>query len=140
MSEAKSGVVRLGEADPHCASLHAGYFSLLLALVVIMNLVQQAAAVGFERPVMDAGRPARIGRRLDALATLAVLVVADDEVAGDQVDLLPMVVHERCGGVGPRLEPQQPRAASHLAGLVEVAGQDLLLDAGRIARRRRPAG
>jgi hypothetical protein len=54
---------------------------LALALIVIVDLVEQAAALGFEGTVMDAGGPAGIGRRFEALAALAFVVVADDQVA-----------------------------------------------------------
>ena len=92
----------------------------------------------FERAVRSAGWTARIGGRLERLAALALGVVADREIARQQVDFLPVVVDERCSRVDARLEPQQPRA-SRLAPLIDIARQDLLLDAGRIAFRRRPA-
>src|SRR5262245_20931459 len=113
--------------------------ALLLALVVVMDLEQHTAALGLERAVIHARRAARIGRGFERLAALAGGVVADDEVAGHQVDLLPVVVHERRCSVDAGIEAQKPRAAAHLAGLVDVAGQDLLLDAGWIAGRRGPA-
>src|SRR5262245_32233141 len=56
----------------------------LLALVVIVDLVEQAAAIRFERPVIDAGRPAGVGRRVEGFAALAFRIVADDEIARDQ--------------------------------------------------------
>jgi hypothetical protein len=48
-------------------------------------------------------------------------------------------VHERLGGVGAGGEPQQARAVSALVFLVELAGNDLLLDAWRIAGQGVPA-
>ena len=87
----------------------------------------------------DAGRPTGIGRRRKRVTAGPGGVVADDQLTGQQVHLLPMVMHERGGGVDARIEAQQPGAASHLAGLVEIAGEDLLLDAGGIARRGRPS-
>src|SRR5262245_46155544 len=120
--------------------LHPGYDVLLLALVVIVNFVEEAAAIGLEWTMVDAGRAAGIGRSVEWFAALALGIVADDEVARHQVDLLPVVVHEWRGGVDAGIEAQQPRAASHLAGLVEVARQNLLLDARRVAGGRRPAG
>jgi hypothetical protein len=48
-------------------------------------------------------------------------VVADDEIAGHQVDLLPVVMDEKHGGVDTGIELQQARAAAHLPGLVEIA-------------------
>src|SRR6516162_3147884 len=99
------------------------------ALIVIMDLVEHATALGFERPVIDTGRAAGVGRRFERLATLAFLVVADDEVAGDHIDLFPMIVHEGRGRVCTGIEAKEPGAASHLVRLVEVACENLLLDA-----------
>src|SRR4029077_2514652 len=93
----------------HCA--------LSLALVVIMDLVEQAAALGFEWSVMDAGRAAGIGTSRERLAARALPVIADDEVAGNEVHLLPVIMHEWRGRVDAGLEPQHPRAASHFAVL-----------------------
>ena len=94
-----------------------------------MDFEQHAAVFGLERAVRNAGRTARVGGRLERLAALALGVVTDREITRQQVDFLPVVVDERCGRVDTRLEPQQPRAASRLTPLIEIAGQDLLLDA-----------
>src|SRR5215831_1120518 len=104
--------------------------TLFPALVVIMNLVEQAAAIRFEWAVINARRSARIGRRFERLAAPALRVIADDQIAGNQINFLPVVVHERRRGVDARSKPQQPRSAAHLARFVEIAGQDLLLNAG----------
>src|ERR1700730_6648104 len=104
-----------------------------------MNLEQQAPALRLERSVLDAGRTAGVGRRFEWLAALALGVIADGEVARDEIDLFPMIVHEGRGGIDAGLEAQQPGATAHLSPLVEIARQDLLHDAGRIARGRRPA-
>src|SRR5258708_27759667 len=106
--------------------------TLLSAFIVIMDFEQQAALLGFERPVMNAGRAARIGRAEEGLAALALRVAADDEIAGEKINLLPMIVHKGRGGVAARIKAQQPRAAAHLLSLVDVARQDFLLDARRI--------
>ena len=66
----------------------------LLALVVIVNLIEHAAAIRFERSVIDTGRPARISRRIERLAAFAFIVVADNQVTGDEINLFPMIVHE----------------------------------------------
>src|SRR5690242_18209586 len=121
MSVATCGVRPLGSSRMSLRS--SGLRFLLFALVVIMNLVEQAAAVGAERAVMDAGRPARVSGRVERLAAFAVLVVADHEVAADQIDFFPMVVHERRRGVDARREAQEPGATAHLARLVEIAGE-----------------
>src|SRR5437879_1102064 len=105
-----------------------------------MHLVKEAAALRFEWTVMNAGRSASVGRSIECLAALALRVVADDEIAGDEIDFFPMVVHERRGGVGAGRKAQEPRATAHLAALVEIAGENLLLDAGGIAGRCCPAG
>src|SRR5262249_41115096 len=113
--------------------------ALSLALIVVVDLVQQAALRGLERTVIDARRPACVARRLDEFDAPALRVIADDEITGHKVHLLPVIVHEGRGGVGAGREAQEPRAASHLARFVEVTGENLLLDAGRIARGRHPA-
>src|SRR5262249_11896562 len=56
------------------------------------------------------------------------------------IDLLPMVVYERCRGEDAGLDAQKPSAAAHLATFVEIAGENFLLDTRGIAGRRRPAG
>src|SRR5260221_5223805 len=71
----------------------------LLRFVEIMDLEQGAAAVRLERPVRRAGRPAGIGALGEVLAALALGVVTDRQVAFEQVDLLPVFVDERRGGV-----------------------------------------
>src|SRR5215475_350716 len=94
------------------------------AFVVVVELIEQAAAIRLEWPVINARRPAGIGRGGERFAALSLRVVADDEVARDQIDLLPMVVHERRGGVDAGIEAQQPCAAAHLAAFVEVAREN----------------
>ena len=89
--------------------------------------------------MVNAGRAARIGRCLEWLPAFASGVVADDQIAGHQINLLPMIVDERARGEDAGRESQQARPAAHLACLVEIAGQDFLLDAGGIAGRHRPA-
>ncbi len=104
-----------------------------------MDLVEHAAVLRLERAVNGAGRAASIGRGRERFAAFALLVIADGEIAGQEIDLLPVVVHERRGGVDARVEAQQPRAATHLLFLVEVAREDLLLDARGVAGGRGPA-
>src|SRR3954470_19199378 len=88
---------------------------------------------------MHAGRPAGVGRREGLLAAATLLVVADDQVPLHDIHLLPVIVHERLGGVRARLDLQEPRAAAALIHLVEIACQDLLVEARRIARWALPA-
>src|SRR5216684_8173586 len=102
--------------------------------------MQDAAAPGRERPVVHAGRPAGISGCKALLAALALLVVADHQIALHHVHLLPMIVHERLGGERSRLDLQEPRAAALLAGFIEIRRQDLLEETRRIARRALPPG
>src|SRR5262249_48618698 len=122
------------------SSFHSALCLFLALVVVVVELIEQAAAVRLERPVVDARRPAGIGRGVECFAALSLRVVADDEVARDQIDLLPLVVRERRGGVDAGVEAQQPGAAAHLAALVEVARENFLLDPRGVAGRRGPAG
>src|SRR5437588_444892 len=107
--------------------------------LVIVNLEQQTATIRLERTVHRAGRAARIGARRKALAALPIRVVADRQITLDEIHLLPIIMHEGLGCVDAGLEAQQPCAAAVLLRLVERTGEDLLLDAGGIARRRLPA-
>src|SRR5277367_4398380 len=79
-----------------------------------------------------------VGVGLERRAALPARVVADGEVAGDEVDLFPVFVDEGLLGVDAGLEAEEPRAAAALRLLVESAGEDLLLDAGGITRQRLP--
>src|SRR6185437_7337049 len=124
----------------HCGVPAAARDPSLLALVVIVNFVEQAAAFRLERAVIGTRRAAGIGGRLEGLAAPALCVIADGEIALEQEHLFPVIMDERRGGEGARLEPQEPRAAAHLAALVEIARQDFLHDGRRIARKRVPAG
>src|SRR5437773_2641307 len=108
--------------------------------MVVVDLVKNASASGCERTVMHAWGPAGIGRCEALLAALALPVVAHHQVALEHVDLFPVVVHERLGGEGAGLDLQQARAAAALRLLVEVRGEDLLVEARRVARRPFPAG
>src|SRR6516162_1655484 len=73
------------------------------------------------------------------LAALAVSVIANDEIARQQIHLFPVVMNEGGDGVDAGIEFQQPRPAPHLAGLIEITRQNLLLDSSRIAGRCLPA-
>src|SRR5271168_2955487 len=87
----------------------------------------------------DSGRPAGVGVRTEALRSLAVFPIPNDEVAGYQIDLLPVVVHERIRGEGARPESQQSGTVPGLVLRIETAGEDFLFDVFRIPRRRAPA-
>src|ERR1700757_1782970 len=85
------------------------------------------------------GRAAGIGARGKALAALPRGIVADRQIALDQIDLFPIFVDKRLRREPPRRKPQQAGSAAVASLFVERARQDLLLDAWGIARRRRPA-
>src|SRR5687768_11222610 len=106
---------------------------------IIVNLVKDAAAARGERAVVHTRRSAGVSRREALLSALALLVVADHEVALHDIDLFPVIVHEGLGGERAGLDLEQPRAAALLRFLVEVGGEDLLVEAGWIARRHFPA-
>ena len=59
-----------------------------------------------------------------------LIVVADDQIAREKIDLFPMIVDERRGRVRAGVETQKPRAAAAFLPLVDIAREDLLLDAG----------
>src|SRR5204863_1605413 len=110
-----------------------------ILISIVVDLEQEAAAVRLEGAVHRAGRAAGIGAGSEALAALAGDIVADRQIALDEIHLFPIFVHERLGREDARLEAQQPGAAAAPALFVEGAGEDLLLDAGGIARPDRPA-
>src|SRR5918996_4837397 len=79
--------------------------------LVVVDLVQDAAALGSERAVVHAGRPAGIGVGARGPPSLSLLVVADDEVALHHVHLFPVVVDEGLGGERARIDSEKARAA-----------------------------
>jgi len=89
--------------------------------------------------MIDARRTNRVGVARESRSAFSVRVVADDQIALEQKDLFPIGVHERRHRIDARLELQQTRAVSLAGLLVDPAGDDLLLDAVRIAFRRMPA-
>src|SRR5262249_53559191 len=105
----------------------------LLRFVEVMDLEQGAATVRLERPVRRARWADGIGPFGEVLAAASVGIVADGQIALEQVDLLPVLVDERRGRVDPGLEAQQPRATAAACLLIETPRQDLLLDAVGIA-------
>src|SRR6266446_2865625 len=109
------------------------------AFVVIMHLEEKAACFRFERPVKRPRRAAGVGVGTEAGTAFAVPVVADDQVARDEIHLLPVIVHEGLGGMHARGEPQVTRAEAALGLLVEEPGEHLLLDPLRIAGQLFPA-
>src|SRR3954447_3051668 len=112
----------------------------LLSILVVVDLVEDAAAARGERAMVDAGRPAGVRRRETLLAAFALLIVAHDEVALHHVDLFPVVVDEGHGRERACIDLEKARAASLLRLLVQIGGEDLLPEARWIARRALPAG
>src|SRR5438105_14717980 len=80
--------------------------------LVIVNLEQQTAAIRLERTVHRAGRPAGIGAGREILAAPTLGIVADRQIALDEIHLFPIIMHEGLGRVDSGLEAQQPRAAA----------------------------
>lgn len=107
--------------------------------VEVVDLEQQTPTVGFEWPVVDTGRAASIGVGGKALAILPLFVVSNDEVTGNQVNLLPIFVNKRLGSEHTGLKSQETRTASTFRLFVESTGKNLLLDAFGIARRSGPS-
>src|SRR5579863_10607975 len=95
--------------------------SLSSSRIEIVDFEQQAAFFRLERSVPGAGRPRGIGVGLEGLATFALFVVADREIARNQINFFPIFVHERLGREDARLETQQPRTRALLVLLVERA-------------------
>src|SRR5262245_3926360 len=100
------------------------------------DLIEHASSHRLERSVHSNRRPARIGWSRETFPAIALRIVADDEIAGEQVNL---IVDERRRGVFTLDEAQEASTAAALARLVEIVRENLLLDSGRIARRRGPA-
>src|SRR5712691_11367285 len=109
------------------------------ALIVVMQLEQQAAFLRLERPVQRARRAACIGVGTESDAALAFLVVAHDQIARNEVDLFPVVMHERFRGMDARREAQVASAKAALVFFVEKSGEHLLLDSRRVAGQVFPA-
>src|SRR5262249_57626592 len=97
-----------------------------ITLRVIVDFEQQAAGLGFERAMHRTRRAARIGAWSEGLAAASLGVVADGQVALDEINLFPVVMNERRGRKNAGGETQQSRAAASVLRLVETAAQDLL--------------
>src|SRR5882762_10232614 len=100
----------------------------LRGLVVIVHLEQKATRFRLERPVRRSRRAARIRIGTEARAAFAVPVVADDQIARDEIHLFPVVVHERLGRMHAGGEAQMSRAETTLVLLVEESREHLLPD------------
>src|SRR6266571_1093112 len=111
----------------------------LRGLVVVMHFEQEAARFRLERAVRRSRRAASVGAGPEACAALAVAVVADDQIARDEIHLFPVIVHEGLGRMHAGIEAQVARAKAALLLFVEESGEHLLPDPVRIARQFFPA-
>jgi hypothetical protein len=89
--------------------------------------------------MVDSRRPAGVSVRLKAFAMLPVLIVTNNEVAGDQVNFLPIIMYKWLGGKDSGLKPQKARTASTPRPFIEFPGKNLLLDAAGITGWSNPA-
>src|SRR5580704_798398 len=87
----------------------------------------------------DARRTAGIGIGFEGFPALALLVISDRQIAGEQEDFLPVLMDKGRSRIDARCETQQAGAAAALVGFIQRAGQNFLLDAGRVTRGRFPA-
>src|SRR5207244_9410468 len=111
----------------------------LRGLVIVMHLEQKAARFRPERSVRRSRRTASVRMGTEAGAASAVPVVADDQIARDEIHLFPVIVHEGLGRVHAGVEAQVARAKAALLLFVEESGEHLLPDPVRMARQFFPA-
>jgi hypothetical protein len=83
--------------------------------------------------VIDPGRANGVGVVAKLLAALSVRIVADDQIAGEQKNLFPVLMDEWCGRERAGLDAQQARAIAAPVVFIECAGDDFLFEAWRIA-------
>src|SRR5690242_2931350 len=105
----------------------------------VMRFQEQAPRLGFERTVINAGWAHGIGIVLKLLTPIALPIIADDQVTGEQEHLLPVVVDKRIRRVGTRGKAQQPRTVAALILFIKFAGDYLFLNSRRVARQAVPA-
>ena len=94
-----------------------------------MQLEHDTTRLGCEGSVEDPRRPTGVRGREELLTSLAVSVVAYNEIALDEVHLFPMVVHERLGGERAWRDPKQTTPAAGFIGFIQIAGQHFLVHA-----------
>jgi hypothetical protein len=81
--------------------------------IEMVDFEQQTAVHRLERPMLGVRRPAGVGVGRETLAPSPFLFVADDQIAGDEIDLLPVIPSYRrrdrsaaaacaCPGCSPR--------------------------------------
>src|SRR5580704_11404809 len=108
-------------------------------LIVDMHLQQQTPGLRLERSVKGARRSASISIRMKLLPTISILIIPNDQIAGNQIDFLPVIVNKWRSGVDTRFEPKMPCTEATFILLVEKARKYLLLDSLRISRGRLPS-
>src|SRR5207245_5387300 len=109
------------------------------AFVVVMHFEQETACFRFEWSVERSRRAACVRAGAEAGAAFAVSVVADDQIARDEIYLFPVIVHEGLGRMHAGIEAQVARAKTALLLFVEESGEHLLPDPVRITRQFFPA-
>src|SRR5262249_13908856 len=106
--------------------------------IVVVDLEQKAAIRRPEGAVMNTGWTAGVGVGAVGFELRPFSLIPHGEVSRQQENLLPIVMHEGRGGPRARRKPQQSGPIAGLRVLVEHAGEDFLLDSGRIAGRPSP--
>src|SRR5271167_3961887 len=107
--------------------------------IVIVDFQQQTTRFRFEWSMVYAGRPASVSIWLEACAIPPVLIVANNEVAGDQVNFLPILMNKGLGSENAGLKTQEARSASASGLFIERTGKNLLLDAAGVYGRSNPS-
>ena len=67
------------------------------------------------------GRATGVGVRLERFPAAPVFVIADGQVAGDQINLFPIVVHEGLCRVDTGVKSQEPGPAAALPIFIQGA-------------------
>jgi len=107
--------------------------------IVIVDLQQQTTLFRFEWPVVYAGRPAGVSIRLKACAIPPVLIIAHYKVAGDQVNLLPVVMYKGLGRENAGLKTQEAGTRATPGLFIEFSGKNFLFDAAGITGWSNPS-
>jgi hypothetical protein len=107
--------------------------------IVIVDLEQQTTFFGFEWSVVYAGRTAGVGVGLKAGAIPSVLIIAHDQVARNQVNLLPIVMYKGPGRENAGLETQEPSTRATPGLFIEFSGKNFLFDTAGITRWSYPS-
>ena len=93
-----------------------------------MDFQQHAAVLGFEGAVGRSWRAAGVGVGGKWRAAVPIGIIAYREIARDEVDLLPVVMHEGGSGVYARRESEKARLRAALRLGIQAAGQDFFMD------------